>query len=266
MSVVQEQRPLTLAQLKDCFEQGPEEVSAEISPADGMYEGDRDHYFQVGQSALRCIKLAMLATGKEDFRSILDFGCGYGRVLRTLRAAFPEARLTACDLVREGADFCARHFGATPVYAAKDPGRISAKGPFDLIWCGTLLTNLNRDQWEGLLGLFHSLLGPGRVLVFTTHGPWVVQRIRSRSCTYGLEERILPGLIEDYDRDGFGYRDYPPEVLRHARIEGDYGISLTSPAWVCSQLEKWPDLRLLTYTERLWDDHQDVVACTRERN
>jgi hypothetical protein len=61
----------------------PEGVITEISEADEMYRPDRlDWYFQMGQSALRCIRLAMLAADKREVRNLLDFPCGHGRVLR----------------------------------------------------------------------------------------------------------------------------------------------------------------------------------------
>src|SRR5581483_10052394 len=76
----------------------PPGVIRRISPRDEMYAGDADHYFGVGRSALRCVRLAMLAAGKQRVCRILDLPSGHGRVLRYLKAAFPEARLTACDL------------------------------------------------------------------------------------------------------------------------------------------------------------------------
>jgi SAM-dependent methyltransferase len=266
MMTAEERKPEDLAEIRRLFEQEAPDVIAEIAPADGMYAGSSEHYFHVGQSALRCVKLALLAAGKEDVRSALDFACGYGRVLRALHAAFPRARLTACDLLHDAVDFCARRFGAAPVYGTPRPAEAPLAGPFDLIWCGTLLTNLNAWAWDELLDLFHAHLAPGGVLVFTTHGRWVAERIRTGACTYGLGGDVLPGLLAGYDRDGFGFGQYPPETLQQARIEGEYGISVSSPAWVCARLARFPGLRLLGYTERLWDDHQDSVACTRERS
>jgi SAM-dependent methyltransferase len=257
--------PIRLAELRELFEWQPANVHAEISPEDGMYvEGHRDHYLSVGRSALQGIKLAMLAAGKDDCQDILDMGCGYGRVLRTLKAAFPEARLTASDLLRDAVDFCAKAFGATPAYSKERPEQIRINGTFDLIWCGTMLTNLNSDRWRGFFDLFHSLLRPGGILVFTTHGHLVADRLRNRSDTYGLQENVVRKLLEDYDRLGFGYGDYSADVLQIAHIESDYGISVSSPSWVCSRVAELPSLRLLTYTARGWDNHQDVVACVRD--
>ena len=79
---------------------------------------------------------------------ILDFPCGHGRVLRYLRAEFPQAEITACDLLRDGVDFCAANFGAIPVYSDPDPSRIGLpRDAFDLIWVGSLFTHFDAARW-----------------------------------------------------------------------------------------------------------------------
>ena len=230
-----------------------------ISPLDGMFEGDFGHYFDVGRSALRCIELALLAARKEKPDRILDFGCGFGRVLRALRAAFPDSRLTACDLSSEAVDFCARTFHAEPVLSSEDISRIRIGGQFDLIWCGTLLTNVDWLQFRGFLALFRSLLVPGGALVFTTHGPFVARRLQEGAHNYGLDERLVPRLIDQYQRSGFGYLDYPREVRTRLGLTR-YGISVSTPAWVCHEIERLSGSEVLMYTEKAWDNHQDSVA------
>lgn len=237
-------------------------VNAEIAPEDGMFEGSRHHYFGVGQSALQCIDLAARAAGRDRFRRILDFGSGYGRVLRVLKAAFPDARFAACDVDRGAIEFCARTFGAEPIPSSENFAEIQVRDRFDLIWCGTLLTNVDAAQFSKALAFFHDLLDEDGILVFTTHGPFVVHRIRSGEFTYGVDEDFIPRLLTDYDRTGFGYADYPQEVLVRLGLN-KYGISVSSPSWVLSQLELFTDLRVLNYTERAWDNHQDSVACIK---
>lgn len=231
------------------------EASHTIAEKDGMYAGNMDHYLHVGRSAVQCIKLALLAARKEPPERILDLPCGHGRVLRAIKVAFPKAQLTACDILEDGVDFCAKEFEAVPVYAKEQPEDIKIQSRFDLIWCGSLLTHLNADRWTAFINLFNSLLAPDGLLVFTTHGRWVVQRIRCGEEPYGLESDRLEGLLKRYDQKGFGYGSYP--WTEH------YGISVSSPAWVCAQLEKLANLRLLNFTERGWDNHQDAVACLR---
>src|SRR5262245_23377147 len=138
------------------------DVDPTIAPDDGMFHrhfGEdvaRSHYAESGRSALRCIRAALVAADRDPatIHRILDLPCGHGRVLRVLKAAYPRAKITACDLDRSGVDFCARQFGAEPAYSVEDPAKIPVTGPFDLIWCGSLLTHFDAPRWSGLLGRF----------------------------------------------------------------------------------------------------------------
>jgi len=152
------QTSIKVGRLKDLFDQEATQIVSETAPKDQMYRTDPSRNFRWGHEALRCIKLAVLAAGKDDLKNIFDLPCGHGWVLRTLKAAFPEAGITACDLNRDGVDFCARAFGATPVYARKLPEQIQIESSFDLIWCGSLLTHLDFERWPGFLRLSQSLL------------------------------------------------------------------------------------------------------------
>ncbi len=234
-------------------------VIGTIDPGDGMYLGDNRAYFAVGHSALRCIRVALLAAGRaeDSVASLLDLACGHGRVLRTLKAAFPSARLTACDINRKGVDFCARTFGALPVYAAERPEEIPLTGPFDLIWSGSLFTHLSADRWTGFIELMGSRLAPGGLAVFTTHGRSIAAKLRSGADNYGLEPTQVAAILQGYDADGFGFgeQDVP--------AAGRWGISVSRPSWVVAQLEKHADFELLVFTERGWALHQDVVAFRR---
>jgi SAM-dependent methyltransferase len=233
-----------------------DEVITTIDPADEMYwPGREEAYFNAGYSALRAIRLSLLAAGAGSPERILDMPSGHGRVLRTLKAAYPEAELTACDLNRDGVDFCARVFGARPVYSALDAREVRPGGQFDLIWSGSLVTHLDLDRWQRFVALYEQSLAPGGVLVMTTFGRWPVERLRRRAFTYELTEAEIPGMLERYDSDGFAYSDYPGQALS--------GMTLTSPSWVIRQIEQHSTLQLVSYTERGWSEHQDVVACQR---
>jgi SAM-dependent methyltransferase len=254
---------LNISEVSDQMSQPNCPVSTEISPRDAMYGGNPKHYFGVGYSALRCIKAAIIATEKKDVNNILDFPCGHGRVLRTLRADFPDARIYACDLDRDGVDFCAKTFNAIPIYSSVDPRKVEIKSDLDLIWVGSLFTHFNQDNWDEFLQLFAAHLAPNGLLVFTTHGRRPVEWIRkgvtqfglTRKQMYGLENDRFEQLLLDYDKYGFSYENYP--------LQKNYGISLSSPSWVMSKLQIYADLRIVMYLEHGWDQHQDVVACIK---
>jgi SAM-dependent methyltransferase len=242
--------------LRKLFDQQPHRISAEISPNDAMFVPEwREHYVGVGLEALRAIKLAMLAGNKSRIGSILDLPCGHGRVMRVLRSAFPDARITACDIDRDAVDFCAQTFGATPVYSHEDPDRIPVYDRFDLVWCGSLLTHVDAFAWPRFLRFFNQCVAPGGLFVFTVHGRESVQWVREGKCNYSLAD--VPAILNEYDRDGFGFQVYPAHPLP------GYGISLSSPSWVANQVIEMTDLRLVLYLESGWDNHQDVVICQR---
>jgi SAM-dependent methyltransferase len=175
--------------------------------------------------------------------------------MRFLRRAFPAARLTACDLDRPGVEFCARHFEAIPVVSHVDVARIPLEGPYDLIWCGSLLTHLPEEKWTAFLALFHRLLLPGGIVVFTTHGRSCETDLVTGKHRYGLEDPQIAALLAAYRRTGFGYVDYADSP--------GYGISLSLPSYVLAKFVQQPGWQLLGYHEAAWDKRQDVIGLTK---
>ena len=231
-------------------------VSARIYYRDGMYDGDGVHYFKVGLSAISCINEAVACAGLTEVRSILDFPCGSGRVLRFLVHRFPEAEITACELERGPVEFCVRTFGARPAYSSLNLDEVSFESKFDLIWCGSLATHLNEAGIVALLQLFRRHLVAGGLMIFTTHGDFVPGRIVAREFDYGLTQEQINRIGIDYPRTGYGFEDYPGEK--------DYGVSLTSPDWIRARVRSLGRLREVYFKERGWDNHQDVFGFVRE--
>ncbi|MDQ3908676.1 MAG: class I SAM-dependent methyltransferase, partial [Acidobacteriota bacterium] len=143
------------------------EVSTRIHPDDGMYTGDAAHYLRVGLSCVDCVDEALRAAATTDVRDVLDLPCGYGRELRFLVRRFAGARFTACDIQPGAVQFCAEAFGATPAASQSDLDQVSFARPFDLVWCGSLVTHLGADATRALLRLFARHLAPRGVMIFT---------------------------------------------------------------------------------------------------
>jgi SAM-dependent methyltransferase len=247
----------------------PAGVIEEISPNDAMYAGHREHYFMVGRVAVEWIRIALHAAGRETVETILDLPCGHGRVLRAIKAAFPEARLAACDIDRDGVDFCADVFGATPIYGTEDPRDLELPADLDLVWCGSLLTHVSSERWPHFLEAFHSALAPGGVLVFTSHGRSRAEKLRAGTVGMGLTGAQTRAILAQYDREGFGYQDFAPENLNSkltSSLSSGYGMSLATPAWVCEVVQQVDGLSIALYSEEAWPRDagpQDVIACVR---
>lgn len=229
-------------------------VQRDIAPHDEMFSGNEEHYFDVGASALQCIEAALFAAQRNPpaIKRILDLPCGHGRVMRFLRKAFPKAELTACDLNRDGVEYCAKTFNAIPFLSREAVAEIPLPTGFDLVWCGSLLTHLPQVKCQAFLELFHRSLRPGGILLFTMHGRLLKQELASGKNPHGITDQQIGELLAQYSRDGFGFVPYAPRSA--------YGFSLAAPSFVITHFVPEGAWRTIGYHEAGWDKRQDVVA------
>jgi SAM-dependent methyltransferase len=221
-----------------------------------MYVFNPDAYFEAGSRALRCIRLALLAAERDSVSNVLDYACGGGRVLRYLKAAYPEAVVTACDIYPQGVAFCAKHLDARPLLLGSPKLENSEiGGPYDLIWVGSLFTHLGEKDWRRLLMMFDAALSQRGVLVFTAYGRSIAELLRRGLVTLELTAEHREKIVSDYDESGFGFfADIRPDL--------GHGDALAARWWVGRELDRFPDLRLLLYGEETWAG-QDVIACVK---
>jgi SAM-dependent methyltransferase len=217
-----------------------------------MYEGKARYYFEVGLSAARCIERSVKQAGNPQIANVPDLPCGHGRVLRFLLKLFPGARFTACDLDRDGVYFCAKTFGASPVYSSERLDDLSLGQRFDLTWCGSLVTHLNAPEIQALL----------RALARRS-APWCSCRLGSARATaakwmaegafdHGVRTGQIGPMLEEFERTRFAYRNYAHTA--------SYGISLSWPDWIRQQVQEVGGLREVHFEAHGWAGHQDVFA------
>lgn len=232
-----------------------ETVNRTIAPGDGMVNGDEPHYFRVGASAMVCIDTALSAAKiqRKQIKHVLDYGCGYGRVMRWLMAEFPESKILGVDADPKAAE-------ATHVVLGVETRKldISLRTPFelgfDLIWVGSLLTHLPADESLRVLTYLSRSLNAGGLVVFTTHGNIVERRLRTRERDYNLPEDRIHAVISEIGATGYGFSAYP-------KME-NYGISVSRP-WRIAQMCEKAALTLVHFQDRGWASHQDVFSATR---
>ena len=222
------------------------EVVPDIHPGDPMYgvkavDPDRN-YHRHGQVMLDCIRLGLLAARKPRGRRILDFACGHGRALRYLRAEYPGAQITACDIDRTAVDFCVEKLGAEPLYGTKHPRDLEAVDPFDLIWCGSLLTHVDAPMWVEFLDYFESVLTPGGLLMFSFNGRMIADSLAIEEGDFWIGEDKRQQILKGYER-GFGFAEYDEWP--------DYGVSLSKLSWVFDLLAD-RSLQVVTFMEARW--------------
>jgi SAM-dependent methyltransferase len=230
-----------------------------ISPEDDMHNPADPiataRYMYVGLNALELILEAMTLARKQEIAAILDMPCGFGRVLRHLRAAFPSAAIHACDLYENRVQFCAKRLGAIPIKSKEELKDLDFAEKFDLIWCGSLLTHLPQRLFADALVLFSRSLQQGGIAVVTLHGRWTPFN-QHHHIKY-ISDELFASAEQDFYRSGFGYADYQaPSIYKGQR---NYGVSLAAPWYVLRLLEDDESVSVLSYRERAWDDHHDVL-------
>jgi len=177
-------------------------IDRTVSPRDTMlWPGMEDEYFALGRRALELVQLAAHLCEHPAFSRILDLPCGHGRVLRWLRAAYPHAEFTACDLDRDSVDFCRSRFGVNGVYSQPDLRALPFGEQFDLVWCGSLLTHLPPAAWlDALTALLRWTRDRG-VLVFSTQGRYYASLL-ARGQNNIAENIDKARLLKNFARDG----------------------------------------------------------------
>ncbi len=246
-----------------------------ISPDDTMFHGETTSYFENAYSALLAVDRALFSAGVDpaSVQNVLDFGAGYGRVLRALKSRFPAADITAADVIPKAVEFCQRTFGATPVLSQEDLTRVKYERPFDVIWVGSVFTHLDKDKCIALFDHLTNALAPGGVLVFTTHGRtalWVLENFHLTQSPASFDDfHIMKGEFFD---TGFGYVGYSAKHMSHlvdmqgAKLtSGSYGLSCCSPGWISDLVVSREDLLLLSVTEAGWAYNHDVVSVLKPK-
>lgn len=233
-------------------------ISKEMSQNDLMYKASGHNYMHFGKAALDCVLDAMEKAGKKDAQNILVLPCGHGRETRFFKAHFPNAKIVACDIDKDGVDFCTETFGVEGIYSNREPGQIRIPGKFDLIWCGSLVTHLDESYWREFLQFFSEHLNETGILVFSTHGCFMAEKFRSGAYDLGIDGTTKKEMLKQYDQIGFGYGDYFGQ--------NDYGISLSSKGWVCDLISEMRNLQLFDYVECGWFYNHDTAACVRKED
>lgn len=125
---------------------------------------------------------------------------------------------------------------------------------YDFIWCGSLVTHFCEESTIELLEFFVRHLALGGLLIFTTHGRSAVSYLNRGIVDYrtGEPEKV----IDDFKRAGYYYRSKPCNP-------GNSGIAFYSPSKMFEIIEKFPELKVICYSEGGWGNHQDVITCMK---
>jgi SAM-dependent methyltransferase len=148
-----------------------------------------------------------------QYRSVLDWGCGCGRIARHLLPRGNEC--FGCDIDADNVAWCTDHLPGRYSISALRPPLPYQDGAFDLIYGVSVFTHF-RPELEALwLGELQRVAAPGALLMMTVHGQTTIDYAR-----HTIAGRLA--LIKRIEREGILCSGRNDQLDGHAAHEDEY--------------------------------------------
>jgi SAM-dependent methyltransferase len=210
-------------------------------------------------SAVGFFRLAL-----PEVRSVLDFGCGSGRVLPHMAALLDGASCTGCDVDAGAITWAARHLsGCSWSLSGAEPPLPFGDEQFDLIYSISVFSHLDEELQDRWLAELRRVLAPGGIALLTVHGPHAFEQFR----TGAVRTRWCPDAAfarGPLGPDEFVFEPYARSLWNRAELPGvssRYGLAFHGAGYVRARWRRW--LEVVGVRERGVSDWQDVVVCRR---
>ncbi len=207
----------------------PNDLNTTIHSNDQMFTHSLHHHQDAGAaqsqyfnislqqfSAMRQIQQHFFGSDRDDV-SVLDFACGYGRLLRFLSLAMPRENLFASELQLDALTFVAHEFGVTTLPSHADPQQFQPGRQFDFIWVASLFSHLPESLFDAWLVRLIDMLTPNGVLCFSV-----------RDSSLLASNTVLPesGIVYETRSEN---ADLDPDI---------YGTAYASESFVAQSLQR----------------------------
>jgi len=141
---------------------------------------DAESFLAVGRQCAQDIAAALERVGRapDSFESVLDFGCGCGRVLRWLMPQLSAARVFGSDIDQQALTWCAGnlHGGSFTLNAGRPPTGFAAQS-FDLIYAISVFSHLDEDFQFFWLNELRRVTKPGGLVLLSIHGSYYLDTL-----------------------------------------------------------------------------------------
>ena len=132
------------------------------------------NFLQIGGDCASAIRQATQEAGQDLFggRSVLDFSCGCGRVIRHFKNHPPQLELHGCDVDGDAISWCRNNLNSFATFqrTGYEPPLPYPEGTFDTIYVISLFTHLDERLQFLWLAELRRVLAPRGLLVASIHG------------------------------------------------------------------------------------------------
>jgi SAM-dependent methyltransferase len=179
----------------------PEALSMPV-PGDGLMArvaggADRASFFWSGRESVRELErtLAIVGRSLDSFGSILDFGCGCGRMLLWLEHLGRARALYGTDIDGEAIEWCRHNIPWARVSVNEvEPPLPFGDGAFDLVFNHSVFTHVDERRQDMWLSELRRVARPGAMIVLSVHG-----EVALPEGAWALRDRL--------EQDGIAYLD-----------------------------------------------------------
>jgi SAM-dependent methyltransferase len=209
---------------------------------------DVESFLEVGRQCAQDMEAALKHIGMSfsAFETILDFGCGCGRVLRWFLEEHPTHRLFGTDIDRQAMAWCAVNIvgGSFSVNAGLPPLGF-ASNSFDLIYAISVFSHLNEEYQFHWLNELRRITKPGGIVLLSLHGSYYMDKLPHDLLAH-IENHGMIFIVSD------GWRGVLPDW---------YQSAFHSEAYVLKRYARYFDV--LAYIPGGMNDVQDAVLLQR---
>jgi SAM-dependent methyltransferase len=194
--------------------------------------------------------------------SVLDFGCGWGRLTRFLVRDVEPGRLYGCDPVEQILQVCREsRVPATLARSSFLPERLPFDAEFDLAFSFSVFTHLSEAAHESCLRALHASLRPGGLLVVTVRPP---EYLRFSPLMRPALEALGPDPETRLREPRYIFVPHPaePSHLQYDGGEMTYGETVVTLPYV---RERWTPLFDELAVDLLVADPYQLVLTLRRR-
>ena len=210
---------------------------------------DRDTFFRTGRQSVGELERALAIVGRslDSFESVLDFGCGCGRMLLWMEELGRTRKLHGTDIDAEAVAWCQQHLPfASVVVNNADPPLPYPDGAFDLIFNQSVFTHIDERRQDAWLSELQRVTRPGGFVVLTTHG-----EVALAADGWGIRERLeSDGIV-------FLHSIYPSDYA----LPAWYQVTYHAPWYVFEHWGRWFEIR--AYIPGGVLNHQDHILLER---
>ena len=186
-------------------------------------------------------------TGKDLKNSVvLDYGCGWGRLIRLLYKYVPHDNIYGVDPWDRSIDLC-KQYGVKAKLAICDyvPDTLPFENQFDLIFAFSVFTHLSEKTAKTVLSTLRKYIRDDGILVITIRPKkyWSLYK----------QGKVKNEMFQIHEEKGFAFIPH-----QRAPINGDitYGDASISLGYMEENFPQWELARVIT--NRV-DPHQTVV-------